>query len=147
MMELEMERQSSAETAISELNQEFAQQFPMQILIAEDNALNQKLIQKMLRRLGYEPVIVEDGSEALEAVKSSCFNLLLMDLQMPKIDGIEATRLIIEQIPEEDRPVIIALTAVVSNDVKQSCMDIGMKGFISKPISMKKLAETLKQYY
>ncbi|MCG8336916.1 MAG: response regulator, partial [Proteobacteria bacterium] len=109
MMELEMERQSSAETAISELNQEFAQQFPMQILIAEDNVLNQKLIQKMLRRLGYEPVIVEDGSEALEAVKSSCFNLLLMDLQMPKIDGIEATRLIIEQIPEEDRPVIIAL--------------------------------------
>ncbi|MCG8334050.1 MAG: response regulator, partial [Proteobacteria bacterium] len=85
--------------------------------------------------------------EALEAVKSSCFNLLLMDLQMPKIDGIEATRLIIEQIPEEDRPVIIALTAVVSNDVRQSCMDIGMKGFISKPISMKKLAETLKQYY
>ena len=142
-----MESQPSAESAISELNQEFAQQFPMQILIAEDNSLNQKLIEKMLRKLGYEPVIVKDGGEALEAAKSSCFDLLLMDLQMPKMDGIEATRLIIEQISEEDRPIIIALTAAVSNDVKQNCMDVGMKGFISKPINIKKLAETLKQYH
>jgi CheY-like chemotaxis protein len=119
----------------------------MQILIAEDNTLNQKLIQKMLRKLGYEPVIVEDGREAVEAVKSAYYNLLLMDLQMPKVDGIEATRIICEQIPEENRPVIIALTAAVSSDIKKNCMDVGMKDFISKPISIKKLVEILKQYH
>ncbi len=147
MTEIMMEKQSSAGQEVTELNQEFAQQFPMQILIAEDNPLNQKLIQKMLRKLGYEPVIVEDGGEALDAVKSASFHLILMDLQMPKVDGIEATKLIIEQIPEKNRPSIIALTAAVSSDVEQNCMDAGMKGFISKPISIRRLAEVLKQYY
>lgn len=129
-----------------ELNQEFASRFPLKILIAEDNLMNQKLIQKMLKKLGYDPVLVEDGQEAIDAVKNADFNILLMDLQMPRVDGLEAAKQIIEEVPEDRRPDIIALTAAVSNDVRENCMAIGMKGFIPKPVSIMKLSEVLKEF-
>lgn len=128
-----------------ELNGDFASHFPMDILVAEDNPLNQKLIIKMLQKLGYDPIVVSNGVEAVEAVKNKLYHLLLMDLQMPEVDGMEATKLILEQVPEEKQPKIVALTAAVSNDVREQCLAIGMKGFISKPISIQKLSQVLQE--
>jgi CheY-like chemotaxis protein len=142
-----MEKQNPKDPADLVLNEEFASFYPMKILIAEDNVLNQKLMHKMLQKLGYEPDIVGNGEEAFKAVCATSYRLLLMDIQMPKMDGFAATRLIIQEVAAENRPTIIALTAAVSSDVRQSCLDAGMKAFIPKPIGMRKLAEILQKYY
>lgn len=116
------------------------------ILLAEDNALNQQVISKLLGRLGYNAVTVENGQEAVEALQRWQFDLVFMDLMMPVLDGVSATKIIRESLPPAKQPVIIALTANSSEDDINNCMAIGMNDFISKPVELQVLEKTLNDH-
>ncbi|MCP4755242.1 MAG: response regulator [Proteobacteria bacterium] len=128
---------------IPELDQHFAEKVTLDILVAEDNLLNQKLVGKILKKLGYTPKIVSNGLEAVEAFRKESFDLVLMDLQMPEMDGLEASRIICSESTEDNDPKIIALTANVSEEVKDTCLNAGMRDYMTKPLKIAKLAEML----
>ncbi len=107
---------------------------PLRILVAEGNAVNQRVIQGLLRRLGYEPVIVENGRLALEAARQMPYDLMLLDLHIPEMDGLDAARQVVATVPVESRPRMVALTANAFPEDRQACMDAGMQDFLSKPI-------------
>ncbi|MCK5824204.1 MAG: response regulator [Ichthyobacteriaceae bacterium] len=108
----------------------FAQINPTNILIVEDNKINQMLIIRVLKNLGYSPKIANNGKEAIDMALENDFDLIFMDLQMPIMDGFKATKLILK---EKNNTVIIALTANTWLDVREKCMEIGMQHYISKP--------------
>lgn len=118
---------------------------PLRILVAEDNALNQRVLDAMFRRLDYEIDLVGTGARALDAVKNSRYDLVLMDLQMPEMDGIQATRLIRAQVPGELQPYIVALTASASSEVREMCRDAGMDHYLNKPFSSSNLIALLEE--
>ncbi|MCR8561318.1 response regulator [Mucilaginibacter sp. BJC16-A38] len=122
----------------------FSQKYPLKLLVAEDNLMNQKLIMKILSKLGYAADLATDGLEALEFVNKTRYDIILMDVQMPKMDGLEATQLIKKRFP--GRPVIIAMTAnALEADVK-ICMDAGMDDYVSKPFKLDDLVNTLEKW-
>ncbi|MFP4353140.1 MAG: ATP-binding protein [Puniceicoccaceae bacterium] len=106
----------------------------MKILIAEDNAVNQKVIRLLLKRMGYDCVVVDDGKAALRKAKEETFDLILMDIQMPEMDGIEAAGRINAEVPPERRPWIVALTAGATRDNRDEAIEAGMNGYLTKPI-------------
>lgn len=119
----------------------------MKILIAEDNEVNQMILQKFLKKWGYAYTVAANGVEVLQHVEANPFDLILMDCQMPEMDGFEATQRIrshnnmsIRRIP------IIALTANAMGDDKKRCMDVGMNSFVSKPIEPDTLLKTIQNY-
>jgi PAS domain S-box-containing protein len=115
----------------------------LEVLIAEDNQVNQTLIINMMRKLGLEVVMVSNGREAVDACKTGKFNVIMMDVQMPVMNGIDASREILATTNPFDCPEIIALTANVSSEDKKACLDAGMTGFIPKPFRMNVLLEEL----
>ncbi|MFH5833887.1 response regulator [Halalkalibaculum sp. DA384] len=116
------------------------------ILIAEDNRINQVVTQKILEREGFSVSVVETGLEAVKAVKNNRYDVVLMDIQMPEMNGYEATAEIRKQQQGDDEsPVIIALTASGMETEKKACMDAGMDGYLSKPINKNKLIKTLME--
>jgi CheY-like chemotaxis protein len=123
----------------------FATKYPFNILIAEDNLMNQKLILTILKKLGYEPDLACDGLEALDMMKTNNYDLVLMDMQMPNMDGLEASRLIRNQYGE--KPFIVALTANTSNEDKEACLKAGSNLFLTKPIELNLLTECLQSLY
>ncbi|MCA0447528.1 MAG: response regulator [Bacteroidetes bacterium] len=123
------------------IRENLAGEFPLEILVAEDNQVNQKVIRKTLEKLGYKPNFVSNGIEAVKAIELKSFDLILMDIQMPEMDGFEATRLI--RIRPIVQPVIIALTAHAQQKDHQDCLDAGMNDFISKPFQIQELQEKL----
>jgi len=126
------------------LTAEFGSQFPAEILVAEDNKVNQMLIKQLLKRLGYAPDIVNNGKEALEALASKTYNIIFMDIQMPEMDGMEATRNI--RLQYELQPVIIALTANALKGDREECLKAGMNDYLSKPINVDDLLKALKNW-
>ena len=118
----------------------------MKILLAEDNIVNQKLALKMLTRLGYEVDLAVNGLEVLDALRNQHYDVVLMDIQMPQMDGISATRHICQEWSVETRPRIIAVTANSAIADKEECLEAGMDDYISKPVKMEKLAEVLEAY-
>ncbi len=120
---------------------------PLQILIAEDNQVNQRLVVMMLRRLGYEAGLASNGLEVLSALAKKDFDLILMDIQMPEMDGLEASRKICETYPEDKRPHIIALTANALAGDKDLCIKAGMHDYLTKPIRIESLAEAIEAVY
>jgi len=112
---------------------------PLRILLAEDNAVNQKLALRLLSNMGYRADVAANGAEAVEAVERQRYDLVLMDVQMPEMDGLEATRRIVEMIPAERRPWIVAMTASAMDGDREACLAAGMKGYISKPIRVDEL--------
>jgi len=108
----------------------------LRILLAEDNPVNQQVASRMLQRLGYQIDIASNGREAIEAMKNKRYDVLFMDVQMPVMDGLAATRLIVSTYAPDDRPRIIALTANAMQSDRQRCMEAGMDGFISKPFHL-----------
>jgi len=127
------------------LSEEFAKKFPMNILIAEDNIINQKLITKVINKLGYNPLVVNNGNQVLEAINADFYDIILMDVQMPELDGLETTRII--RSGEWRQPYIIAMTASAMAEDKMACLDAGMNYFISKPISIQALVDVLEKSY
>ena len=118
---------------------------PLRILLAEDNPINQKVAMRILSRLGHTPVMVENGSEAVAALQENGFDVILMDIHMPEMDGLEATRRIRRDLPNDHQPYIIALTADVMEGFQQRCLDAGMDAYISKPVRIDELAASLQK--
>lgn len=117
---------------------------PMSILIAEDHPVNQQLMKAYLKKRGYNPDLAINGEEAVQAVLTNNYDLVFMDIQMPIMDGIEATGIIREQLGLS--PIIIAATAFARNEDKEMCLRAGMQDFISKPISVMELDRVLKEW-
>jgi signal transduction histidine kinase/CheY-like chemotaxis protein len=141
-MQREISRSAEQTQASSHLDSKIAEKFPLRILVAEDNLVNQKLIRGLLSKFGYQPIVVGNGQLAVVAVQSDIFDLVLMDIQMPEMDGLDATRHIrsLEHIPQ---PMIVAMTAGALTLDKQVCLKAGMNDYISKPISVEKLVSVL----
>jgi CheY-like chemotaxis protein/nitrogen-specific signal transduction histidine kinase len=115
----------------------------LRILLAEDNLVNQKVAIHMLKKIGYQADVVMNGLEAIETLQKSIYDVVLMDLQMPKMDGIEATRHIISSFPPERRPQIVAMTANAMEGDREICLAAGMNDYITKPINIEQLAKAL----
>jgi CheY-like chemotaxis protein len=116
---------------------------PLRILLAEDNAVNQKLALRLLAQLSYQADVVEDGLQAIGALEDDTYDVVLMDVQMPELDGISATRRIRSQWPE--RPLwIVAMTANAMAGDREACLAAGMNDYISKPIRPAELAAALQ---
>ena len=124
---------------------EFATRLPLKILIAEDNIVNQKVATQTLQRLGYRADVVSNGREALEAVARQHYDVVLMDMQMPVMDGLESSRQICQRWPPDRRPRLIALTANAMRGDRDACLEAGMDDYISKPIRLDELTEALKR--
>ncbi len=119
---------------------------PMRILLAEDNAINQKLACHMLEKMHYTCDVVLNGLEAVKAALDRPYDIVLMDVQMPEMDGLEATRQILRQCSPTRRPIIIAMTANAMEGDREMCLEAGMDDYISKPIKLKELKPMLNKW-
>lgn len=120
--------------------------FSARILLAEDNITNQQVAVGIVKKLGYEIEVVENGREAVKAVASGNFDLVLMDCQMPEMDGLEATALIRKELAEGTNIPIIALTAHALNSYRDKCFAVGMNDYLSKPFNVKELQKILAKW-
>ncbi|HEY2294982.1 MAG TPA: ATP-binding protein, partial [Thermoanaerobaculia bacterium] len=118
---------------------------PLRILIAEDNVINQKVALLMLQQLGYAADVAADGEETLAALRRQRYDVILMDVQMPGMDGLEATRRIRDEWPAAERPRIIAMTANVLREDRETCLAAGMDDFLSKPVLLENLRAALSR--
>jgi CheY-like chemotaxis protein len=125
----------------------FAESYPLKILIAEDNKVNQKLILKVLEKMGYAADVAENGEEAVHAVEKIAYDLIFMDMQMPVMDGIEATKQLVQQFAVPRRPYIVAMTANAMIGDREMCLDAGMDDYVSKPIRIEELRHLLVNWY
>ncbi|WP_330482184.1 ATP-binding protein [Tumidithrix elongata] len=118
----------------------------IKILIAEDNPVNQKVIARLLKKFGYEADIAANGLEVLEAVDKQIYDLIFMDVQMPEMDGLEATRQLVQKWSSERRPKIVALTANALDGDREICLASGMDDYISKPFQPEQLEEAIHRW-
>jgi CheY-like chemotaxis protein len=120
----------------------------MRVLVAEDHHLSQKVIRGMLNKLGLKPDTASNGEEALQALKQNRYDLVLMDCEMPVVDGYEATRRLraLEREQGNRRLPVLALSAHILNDVKERCREAGMDGHLAKPVDLAELRNTLRIY-
>lgn len=116
----------------------------LEILYAEDNPVNQKLLSMMLKNMGYEVDLAQNGKEAVKMARRKNYHIIFMDVQMPEMDGIEATRQIIDE--EQHRPIIIAVTANADMADQKRCLEAGMNDFIAKPFNAKSLKQGLVKW-
>jgi len=124
------------------LSSKFAEEYPLSILIAEDNRINQKLIEKILHKLGYTTDTAGDGTQVLNALVKKDYNVIIMDVQMPVMDGLEATQAIRQMVIVQ--PYIIAMTANAMSTDKDECLKIGMNDYIAKPMRLAEIIKALK---
>jgi CheY-like chemotaxis protein len=118
---------------------------PLRILLAEDNAMNRRLALILLDRMGYTADVATNGREAVEAVAHSPYDVVLMDIQMPEVDGMEAARQIREAHPDGARPRIVALTANAMAEDREAAAEAGMDDYLAKPIRPAELADALRR--
>jgi signal transduction histidine kinase/DNA-binding response OmpR family regulator len=130
-------------TSRLELDPEMAQRHPLRILLAEDNAVNQKLAQRLLEQMGYRADVAANGLEAIAAIERQPYDVVLMDAQMPEMDGLEASREITRRWPRESRPRIVAMTANAMQGDRELCLAAGMDDYVSKPIRVDELIAAL----
>jgi CheY-like chemotaxis protein len=124
-----------------------ADEIPLEILLVEDNTVNQKVATRLLERLGYRIDTVGNGLEALVALSARHYHLILMDVQMPEMDGFEATRSIRTRLPADRQPKIIALTANALKGDRKRCLDAGMNDYISKPIKLDEIRDAIRRQF
>ncbi|MBK8046319.1 MAG: response regulator [Anaerolineales bacterium] len=121
-----------------------AERHPLRILLADDNSVNQKVALRILNRLGYDADVAANGVEVIEALGRRPYDVVLMDVQMPEMDGLEATRTIRSTLDPADQPVVIAMTASALAQDRLACTEAGMDGYISKPIQLEQLTSALE---
>ena len=129
----------------SRLPEDLSTTFPLEILVAEDNEINQQVILYILQKIGYAPTIVANGQEAIDAAADTPFDIVFMDLQMPEVDGLEATRLI-RGNKTMHQPVIIALTANTMEGDEEECLLAGMNDYLGKPVKLEELLGKLRKW-
>ena len=122
---------------------DMAARHPLRILLAEDNLVNQKLAMRLLSQMGYRADLASNGLEAVESVARQTYDVVLMDVQMPEMDGLEAARRITAQYPRDDRPSIVAMTANAMQGDREMCLEAGMDDYIAKPIRVGALVASL----
>ncbi|MFN2213674.1 MAG: GAF domain-containing protein [Anaerolineales bacterium] len=127
------------------INPRMAEIHPLRILLAEDNAVNQKLALKLLSQMGYRADVAGNGLEAIEAIERQKYDVVLMDVQMPEMDGLEASRQICSRWPRGKRPRIIAMTANAMQGDRERCLEAGMDDYVSKPVRVGELINALNQ--
>ena len=125
------------------LDNQFSKMMPARILVVEDHPVNRKLVLRVLEKMGYQPAIAENGKQAVEKLQEECFDILLMDIQMPIMDGFEATRVIRSDTMIQPQPMIIAMTANAMSEDREKCLSAGMNGYISKPIRLDDIQNAL----
>jgi CheY-like chemotaxis protein len=118
---------------------------PLHILLAEDNRINQQVGLRMLEKLGCRADVAANGLEALEAVTRQSYDIVLMDIQMPEMDGVEATRAIMKRFAEGERPYIIAMTANALTGDREAYLKAGMDDYLSKPVKLESLYQVLQK--
>ena len=118
---------------------------PLRILLAEDNVVNQKLAMRLLQQMGYRADLASNGIEAIESVARQTYDLILMDVQMPEMDGLEATRRIVTRWPAANRPRIVAMTANAMQGDREACLAAGMDDYVVKPIRVEALVAALRE--
>jgi CheY-like chemotaxis protein len=126
-------------------DQDFAVRLPFRILVAEDNPVNQKLSLLLLSRLGYRADLAGNGLEVLQSLARQSYDLIFMDMHMPKMDGLDATERVRQMYPAGGGPWIIALTANAMQSDRENCLAAGMQDFLSKPIQMHDLRSALER--
>lgn len=131
-------------TAASEPDSGMGQKPPLRILLAEDHPVNQKLALLMLDRLGYRADVVGNGLEVLEAIQRQSYDVVLLDVQMPEMDGLQAAQRICQQW-QTNRPRLIAITANAMAGDREACLSAGMDDYISKPMRLQELAQALEK--
>jgi signal transduction histidine kinase/ActR/RegA family two-component response regulator len=120
-----------------------AARHPLRILLAEDNVVNQKLALRLLQQMGYRADLASNGREAIESIERQAYDLALMDVQMPEMDGLEATRRIVARWSAAERPRIVAMTANAMQGDREACLAAGMDDYLTKPIRVDELVAAL----
>jgi len=118
---------------------------PLRILLAEDNVVNQKLALRLLQQMGYRADLASNGIEAIECVERQPYDVVLMDVQMPEMDGLEASRRIVAKWAAHQRPRIVAMTANAMQGDREECIAAGMDDYVTKPIRVDALVQALMQ--
>jgi len=134
---------ADAESKKPQIDPGMGQRHPLRILLAEDNAVNQKLALRLLQQMGYRADLAANGIEAVQAVARQAYDVVLMDVQMPELDGLDATRQICKMLPQGERPSIVAMTANAMQGDREMCIAAGMDDYITKPIRVDRLIEAL----
>jgi signal transduction histidine kinase/DNA-binding response OmpR family regulator len=130
----------------SPFDDSMAERMPLRILVAEDNALNQRLLLRLLARMGYRADVAGNGIEAVEAIERQPYDLVFMDMQMPEMDGLEATGAIRSRARGAEQPRIIALTANATTEDRERCLGAGMDDYLPKPIQIPELVTILERW-
>jgi CheY-like chemotaxis protein len=126
-----------------QVDPEMARRHPLRILLAEDILVNQKLALRLLEQMGYRADVASNGIEAVQSVERQPYDVVLMDVQMPEMDGLEASRQICSRWPRDQRPAIIAMTANAMQGDREMCLEAGMDDYVSKPIRTEELIRAL----
>ncbi|GAB5519319.1 MAG: hypothetical protein RhofKO_15700 [Rhodothermales bacterium] len=129
----------------SDFDPHMGQTHPLRILVAEDNTINQKVALRLLNRLGYRADVVSDGLEATQALYAHSYDVVLMDVQMPVLDGLGATQRIRTHLAPARQPYIVAMTANALAHDRQRCLDAGMNDYVSKPVRVDQLVMALRR--
>ncbi|MGY3213104.1 two-component regulator propeller domain-containing protein [Mucilaginibacter sp. HD30] len=137
---------SNEHKPVSVLSVDFAVANPISILVAEDNLINQKLIMRILEKLGFEATLANNGQEVLNELHKKMHDIILMDIQMPELDGLQTTRSI-RKMDHIDQPYIIAMTANAMPEDREECFAAGMDNYVSKPVKLELLVNALHEGY
>lgn len=139
-------RNAPTKAAANPFNKQLGKQFPLRILVAEDNLINQTVIEGILEKMGFQVTLAADGLEVLDFLQADTYDLIFMDIQMPEMDGLTATQKIIEQYGPARKPVIIAMTANAMIGVREEYLAAGMDDYISKPFKLQDLEEAIVKW-
>jgi CheY-like chemotaxis protein len=134
---------SAPASAKPQIDPQMAARHPLRILLAEDNVVNQKLAMRLLQQMGYRADLASNGIEAVESVERQTYDVVLMDVQMPELDGLDATRRICAMMEPSKRPRIVAMTANAMQGDREMCLEAGMDDYLTKPIRVDRLVEAL----